>query len=276
MDTIPASTNVGAIYADEKPSRRAVSISSVDTEPIVRAASTQSAVSSTSNNGDAKPRRAWFAHESDDVPLDDDVIADAALVLPLEQISEAPVAVVNATSLSSCSCVAEALPETLTMDVGTRLCLSDGTLIGYICSVLGPVKQAFYVVKVARQDFGELLTAQRLAEGASLHYDLLHQEIMYDPFEQCDAAKGTDASYINDDELPGHVRPDFSDDEKEMEWKRQKRSRCNVDDASISSDEPHEDIEWSKMQLDDEAVVSGAFDVVAPQWVRGANPGAAV
>ncbi|AIO01292.1 hypothetical protein LPMP_324110 [Leishmania panamensis] len=196
-------------------------------------------------------------------------MACAALVLPLSQISEAPVALVSTTSAVSRSCVAEAIPETLTMDVGTRLCLTDGTLVGYVSSVFGPVKQAFYVVKSTREDFSELIGAHRLAEGVVLHYDLLHQEIMYDPFEQCDVAKGTDASYINDEELPEHVRPDFSDDEKETEWKRQKRHR-GCDNESMSSDESKEEIEWSKLQLDDDAVAHGGSHVVVPQWIQSA------
>ncbi|KAG5495715.1 hypothetical protein GH5_03380 [Leishmania sp. Ghana 2012 LV757] len=269
MDAAPSSAIVGAIYAEEKPSRRAVSISSVDSEPIVRAASTHSVASSASNDGETRTRRGWFALEGDDLQLDENAMSDAALVLPLRQISEAPVAVVSTTSAATRSLIAEAVPEILTMDVGTRLCLTDGTFVGFVSSVLGPVKQAFYLVKSTRDDFGELLSAHRLAEGVALHYDLAHQQIMYDPFQQCDAAKGTDASYINDEELPEYVRPDFSEDEKEIEWKRQKRRRGD-DNVSISSDEPQEEIEWSKLQLDDDDVPREGPHVVVPKWVRNA------
>ncbi|TPP43910.1 Gar1/Naf1 RNA binding region family protein [Leishmania donovani] len=269
MDGAPPSAAVGVIYADEKPSRRAVSISSVDSEPIVRAASARSVASSASHEGGGRAPRGWLVSEGDDVPLDDAGMADATLVLPIRQISEAPVAVVSAISAASRSCVAEAVPQTLPMDVGTRLCLSDGTFVGYVSSVLGPVKQAFYVVKSTRDDFHELIGDHRLAEAVPLHYDLHHPQIMYDPFEQCDAAKGTDASYINDEELPEYVRPDFSDDEKEMEWKRQKRRRGD-DNESISSDEMQVDIEWSKLQLDEDAVPCGDPHVVIPQWIRSA------
>ncbi|KAK7196107.1 Gar1/Naf1 RNA binding region containing protein [Novymonas esmeraldas] len=269
--TAPSALVVGAIYADEKPSRRAVSISSVDSEPILRAASARSAASSVSNEDNARPRRGLIVPDGDDVPLNGDVLADVAVALPLEQISEAPVAVISSTSAASRSCIAEAIPETLAMDVGTRLCLTDGTCVGFISSVLGPVKQAFYVVKATRDDFGDLLEAHRLAEGVPLHYDLLRQQIMYDPFGQCDVAKGTDASYVNDEELPEHIRPDFSDDEKETEWKRLKRRRGD-DNESISSDEAHEDIEWSKLQLDDDTAVSGAVpQVVVPPWLQNAR-----
>ncbi|GET91737.1 hypothetical protein, conserved [Leishmania tarentolae] len=269
MDNAAPSAAVGVIYADEKPSRRAVSISSVDSEPIVRAASARSVASSTSNDGVVRPQRNWFGHECDDVPLDEDAIASTDLILPLGQISEAPVAVMCATSAASRFCIAEAIPETLPMDIGTRLCLTDGTFVGCISSLLGPVKQAFYVVKSPRDDFNELVSAHRFAEGVVLHYDLQHQQIMYDPFQQCDAANGTDASYINDEELPEYVRPDFSDDEKEMEWKRQKRRRGD-DNESISSDDEQEDIEWSKLQLDDDTGPCAGPDVVTPQWIQSA------
>ncbi|KAG5470806.1 hypothetical protein LSCM1_02056 [Leishmania martiniquensis] len=269
MNAAMPSASVGAIYADVKPTRRAVSISSVDSEPIVRAASTRSVASSASINDEGRGQRGWLALEGDDLPLEDSAVADEALVLPLRQISEAPVAVVHTASEASRSFVAEALPETLTMGAGTRLCLTDGTCVGVVSSILGPVKQAFYLVKSTRHDFCELLSAHRLAEGVSLHYDLLHQQIIYDPFHQCDAAKGTDASYINDEELPEYVRPDFSDDEKEIQWKRQKRRRSD-DNVSISSDEPPEEIEWSKLQLDDDAGPREDAHVLVPQWLRGA------
>lgn len=261
---------VGVIYADERPSRRAVSISSVDSEPIVRQASVQSVASSTSG-ADGARQRGWLIPEGDDIVLDADTVADMPACVPVDAISEAAVAVVQTISAASRSCVAEAALGTLSMDVGTRLCLADGTLIGCIASVLGPVKQAFYLVKSARDDFEELLAAARLVEGTPLHYDLAHQEVMYDPFGQCDAAKGTDASYINDEELPEHVRPDFSDDEKEMEWKRLKRQRVE-DNGSISSDEPQEEIEWSKLDLDgDVPQRSNDARVVVPQWLQNTD-----
>ncbi|KPI84407.1 hypothetical protein ABL78_6533 [Leptomonas seymouri] len=258
---------VGAIYADEKPSHRAVSISSVDSEPIVRQASVQSAASSTSGT-DGMPKRGWVIPEGDDAVLDADAVAGMPTAIPIEEISEAPVAIVQSTSAASRSCIAEAVLGTLSMGVGTRLCLADGTIIGCISSVLGPVKQAFYVVKSVRSDFEELLSTSLLVEGTLLHYDLAHQEVLYDPFVQCDVTKGTDASYVNDEELPEHVRPDFSDDEKEVEWKRLKRQRVE-ENESISSDEPQEEIEWSKLDLDgDEVLMPSNAHIVVPQWLE--------
>lgn len=271
MSTSPDSA-IGAIYADEKPSRRAVSISSVDSEPIARQASARSAASSASD-ADGAPRRGWTLTEGDDAALDPATAADLPSTIPVEAVSEAPVATVQSCAAASRTCVAEAAPETLSMDVGTRLCLADGTVIGCITSVLGPVRRAFYVVTAVREDFAELLQAGQLAEGTLLHYDLAHQEVMYDPFGQCDATKGTDASYVNDEELPEHVRPDFSDDEKEMEWKRLKRQRVE-DNESISSDEPQEEIEWSKLELDGEEPASATSPhVVVPEWLQNSDNG---
>jgi rRNA processing protein Gar1 len=266
MSSSPNSV-VGAIYADEKPTRRAVSISSVDSEPIARRASSRSA-SSTASNGDGGHGRGWVIPDGDDVVLDTETAVDMPASISLEEVSEAPVAVVHSTSTASHSCVAEAVPEALSMNIGTRLCLADGTIIGCITSVLGPVKRAFYVVKSMRDDFDELLTSSRLAEGTLLHYDLTHQEVIFDPFGQCDAAKGTDASYVNDEELPEHVRPDFSDDEKEMEWKRLKRQRVEGAE-SVSSDEPQEEIEWSKLDLGDDAPQrTDDAHIVVPPWLQ--------
>lgn len=271
MDNAAPSAGVSAIYADEKPSRRAVSISSVDSEPIARAASAHSVASSASLDSKAGPRRGWVVPDGDDLAPDLEEAAVLPLTVPLDQISEAPVAAVSSTSVVDCSCVAEAAPDTLVMDVGTRLCLADGTCVGFVSSVLGPVRQAFYLIKVTRGDFAELLAAGRLDAGVALHYDLVHQQIMFDPFGQCDAAKGTDASYVNDEELPEHVRPDFSDDEKELEWKRLKRRRGET--GSISSDESHEDIEWSRLHLDDDAAAPPPSDarVVEPGWLQHAT-----
>lgn len=269
MSAFPDSA-VGAIYADEKPSRRAVSISSVDSEPIARQASVQSAASSTSNLG-STARREWMIPDGDATPLDATATADIPASIPVDTVSEAPVAVVQSTSAASRTCIAEAIAGTLSMDVGTRLCLADGMMIGCITSVLGPVKQAFYMVKSVRDDFAELASTGRVTEGTQLHYDVAHQEVMFDPFAQCDTAKGTDASYVNDEELPEHVRPDFSDDDKEVEWKRLKRRRGD-DNESISSDEAPEEIEWSKLDLDGEAArVADSAHVVVPQWLQNSN-----
>lgn len=263
-------------YTDVQPTRRAVSISSVDSEPIVRAASEASHASSSSTSSlNPKTKRQFLIqNESDDV-----LTAEIESKIPIERVSEAHIARITSISVASKSCVAEATNDALVMDIGTVLCLSDGTALGRISSILGPVKQAFYVLTSTLESFDNEVRAHLIKEGTQLHYDLGCQKIIFDPYLQCNLTKGTDASYINDEELPGHVRPDFSDDEKELEWKRQKRRRLEeADDAeSISSDEVQEDVEWSKIAWADESASeavqnTGEFGVVVPQWIARAAP----
>ncbi|EPY36484.1 hypothetical protein STCU_00558, partial [Strigomonas culicis] len=108
-------------------------------------------------------------------------------------------------------------PLSLVLDMGTPMCLADGRRIGVVASILGPVNNVVYVV--AKPSEG----AVPVGEDTPIYYDVSFKRVLYDPMHLCDTLHGTDASYLNDEELPDNVRPDFSDDDKEMQWKRERK-----------------------------------------------------
>ncbi|ESL11169.1 hypothetical protein TRSC58_01090, partial [Trypanosoma rangeli SC58] len=174
-----------------------------------------------------------------------DANGDPLLQIPLERVSEAAVASVTGLIARGSTVVADNAAGALVMDVGTRLCLKDGAVVGVIATVMGPVAACAYAVVCLPTVFGALCDAGRLSLGADLCYDLGEQSIIYDPVSQCDMRRGTDASYINDEELPPHARPDFSDDEAERRWKMNRR--MDADAESLSDDDVFVDVDWDKI-----------------------------
>lgn len=280
--------------------KREVSISSVDSEPIkirprvedergdVQVSRSGSVSSSSAGGADADDRQRQHARvdvpfEVRDVELElpgnsDGATAEAQWdsLVPLHRVSEAPVAIVTTTPARSATCVAEVAQGTLAMDVGTRFCRGDGRSVGTLVSLLGPVHHPLYLISYppaschckSSSDDSDLL-----AEGTPLHYDLAHQRVIFSPATQCDVTRGTDASYVNDDELPDNVRPDFSDDEAELQWKREYKTRkaADKDAESVSSEEePLADIEWSRVDASCDEVAQGGADcgaaLLIPPW----------
>ena len=99
------------------------------------------------------------------------------------------------------------------INVGSFVSTST-TLIGPIISIFGPVDGCFYAVKIAESFQPSMLATNEsiyLIKGTGSSLD---QEIFSDNFRTA-----TDASYINDEELPAFVKPDFSDDEEERHWR---------------------------------------------------------
>lgn len=254
---------------------REVSISSVDSEPIrprareeaaARAVSRGASVSGSSDGSRGGPDAARYDAvlplEVRDVgfeELGEDVVTDSMLshshtAVPANRVSEAAIAVVVSTTPRGAVCVAEVVKGTLTMDAGTRFCLEDGRAVGTLVSLLGPVQDPLYLISrrptVPIGDVPE--PGSFLAAGTPLHYDLAHQRVIFSPATQCDMTRGTDASYINDEELPGGVRPDFSDDEAELRWKRAYKSRKTLEkeeDFISSEEEPVTDVEWAGIDM---------------------------
>nr|CCC89471.1 conserved hypothetical protein [Trypanosoma congolense IL3000] len=124
----------------------------------------------------------------------------------------------------TCAVVADNALGTFVMDAGTRVCLFDGTVVGVVTAVMGPVGSCIYGIVCHSAVLNPLVEGGRLAVGTELRYDLGAQRIIYDPSAQCDTTRGTDASYVNDEELPAHAKPDFSDDEEERRWRFERRA----------------------------------------------------
>ena len=171
-----------------------------------------------------RPRVAPQAVETADL-AEVDTAADAAVGrVDIGSLSDKPVAVVESVIVRSNTVVVANTPESdLVLDAGTRLCLPDGRVVGTITTLLGPVKDCAYAVCCDGELLAALHMENLLSEGTKLHADTQKQRVVYDPAAVAAASKPSDASFVNDEERPPNVRPDFSDDEDEKQWKRKKK-----------------------------------------------------
>jgi hypothetical protein len=202
-------------------------------------------------------------------------------------ISPHAVAVVESVILRSGVVVLRQPPNSaVLLDVGTRLCLADGTVVGTITTLLGPVKDCAYALYCDSTLLALLHMEEKLGEGALLHADTTTQQVLYDPEElfRAEAArKPSDASFVNDEERPATARPDFSDDDEEKMWKRRKKMRLLSSDDTLAGnrgeDEVDDDVSSieSEVELDEngEVVAYKPKEHVARRTVRAADPSAA-
>lgn len=107
--------------------------------------------------------------------------------------------------------------EVQVLDSGSVLCKEDRTVIGALAEVLGNVRSPMYTVGFSSEDdikeFG-------LVTGTPIYYSVDHANYVFtQPLKE---AKGTDASNLHDEEVPAEEM-EFSDDEKEAEYKRQQK-----------------------------------------------------
>lgn len=201
------------IEEDLNPRKRQISFSSDSSDPISCSLKSDDAISSDdAMDGDQKIQYFVDSYE-------DELTENVADTFPLNQISEACIGTICSTSERESSFVAEVSNGAHTADLGTRLCLENGTYVGTVVSIFGPVDAALFTAKMSNHiKFSELLRRSKIKIGGPLHYILKDSNFIFSPSTQCDATAGTDASYLNDEELPENIRPDFSDDEKELSW----------------------------------------------------------
>lgn len=201
---------------DLNPRKRRISFSSTDSEPITKEMRNDERSCSSDDPG---------VLYSPAVTSDRDDVESVRSVVSYDQVSEAHIAVIVSVSKQKAMIVAEIENGACPVDVGTRLCLEDGTYAGTVSSIFGPVREPLCAAKMRDEsNLLSLIDKGILAPGKQLHYDVLHHNILYNPLTQCDTTAGTDASYINDEELPDNVCPEFSDDEKEHEWMQKNKS----------------------------------------------------
>ena len=131
-------------------------------------------------------------------------------------------------------------------DIGSLVCNFEGHILGYITTLFGPVEKCYYAIKLISfpkpRDTLTLNTRDENSADAVCESDIyrctIHvgdeafawsaQQKMICSEEDLAVARkieATDASHENDQELPDHVQPAFSDDEKEKEWKRLAKRR---------------------------------------------------
>lgn len=107
--------------------------------------------------------------------------------------------------------------EVQVLDLGSVLCKEDRTVVGALAEILGNVRSPMYTVGFATEDEIKEL---ELAAGTPIFYSVQHANYVFT--QPLRAEKGTDASNLHDEEVAAEEM-EFSDDEKEAEYKRQQK-----------------------------------------------------
>ena len=117
------------------------------------------------------------------------------------------------------------------LESGSLLCLPDRTIIGVVAEPLGRVEEPLYTVRFASAaDIQESGVSER---GTKVCYVREHSSFVFT--QPLKAVKGSDASNFHDEEV-GDDEMEFSDDEKEAEYKRNmKLRRKGIDPDSVPS-----------------------------------------
>jgi len=104
------------------------------------------------------------------------------------------------------------------LDSGSILCLEDRTVVAAIADTFGPVAQPFYITRFTNV---EEVTKLGLAIGTRIFYSEQHAKFVFP--SDMRKMKWTDASNIHDEEV-NDVEMEFSDDEKEAEYKARRKA----------------------------------------------------
>ncbi|KAL2129329.1 hypothetical protein VTI74DRAFT_7938 [Chaetomium olivicolor] len=109
--------------------------------------------------------------------------------------------------------------EVQVLDSGSVLCKEDRTVIGALADILGNVRNPVYTVGFASEDEIKELG---LVTDMPIYYPVDHANYVFtQPLRE---AKGTDASNLHDEEVAADEM-EFSDDEKEAEYKRAQKMK---------------------------------------------------
>ena len=101
------------------------------------------------------------------------------------------------------------------LETGSLLCLEDKTVVGVVAETLGRVQQPFYSVAFTNAAGTAEVGMDKI--GAKVFYVPQHAYTVFT--EAIKGIKGSDASNLHDEEI-GDEEIEFSDDEKEAEYKR--------------------------------------------------------
>lgn len=122
------------------------------------------------------------------------------------------------------------------LDTGSVLCTSERVVIGVVSETIGKVLQPMYTVRFSSEDDIKELG---LEVGTKLFYPVDHASYVFT--EPLKGLKGSDASNLHDEEV-GDDEMEFSDDEKEADYKRaikQKKRDKWKKDGTAKGKEPH-------------------------------------
>ena len=135
---------------------------------------------------------------------------DVTLEMNIEQLGTVEGIVENTVVVK-----AKISAEYQVLESGSLLCLQNRSVIGVIAEPLGRVEQPMYTVRFTNE---KAIKEAGVAEiGTMVYYVLPHSTFVFtQPLKNM---KGTDASNFHDEEV-GDDEMEFSDDEKEAEYKR--------------------------------------------------------
>ena len=105
------------------------------------------------------------------------------------------------------------------IDTGSALCTENRAVIGALADVLGKVQEPLYTVRFATP---EDITEAGLQVGTKVFYSANHANYVFT--QALKNLKGSDASNLHDEEV-AEDEMEFSDDEKEAEYKRQLKKK---------------------------------------------------
>ncbi|KAJ4289430.1 hypothetical protein N0V88_006910 [Collariella sp. IMI 366227] len=109
--------------------------------------------------------------------------------------------------------------EVQVLDSGSVLCKEDRTVIGALADILGNVRNPVYTVGFSSEDE---IKDYGLETKMPIYYSVDHANYVFtQPLRE---VKGTDASNLHDEEVPAEEM-EFSDDEKEAEYKRAQKMK---------------------------------------------------
>jgi H/ACA ribonucleoprotein complex non-core subunit NAF1 len=118
------------------------------------------------------------------------------------------------------------------LDTGSVLCNADRVVIGAVAETIGKVLQPMYTVYFTNN---QEIQALNLEIGTKVFYPVDHASYVFT--EPLKGLKGSDASNLHDEEV-GDDEMEFSDDEKEAEYKRALKNKRKGKSAR-GGKEPH-------------------------------------
>jgi len=136
-----------------------------------------------------------------------------------EEMKIAPLGVVAAIVERTVVVKSKTPGEVQVLNIGSVLCRGDRTVIGALAETLGSVRSPLYTVGFTTE---EEIKELELEVGTEVFYSVPHAQYVFT--QVLKEVKGSDASNLHDEE----VAPDemeFSDDEKEAEYKKQLKAK---------------------------------------------------
>ncbi|KAM7219045.1 H/ACA ribonucleoprotein complex non-core subunit NAF1 [Rhypophila decipiens] len=137
--------------------------------------------------------------------------------------------------------------ETRVLNIGSVLCKEDRTVVGALADTFGPVREPRYLVFFDKPDE---ITDLGLEKGTPIYYSVAHADYVFT--QALKQEKGTDASNLHDEELAPEEM-EFSDDEKEAEYKRSLKNKKKGGKKGRGRDQnPSAELDQGELRYDED------------------------